>query len=117
VAVELIVNGQPVDTTEITADGGWNNVSFSYPIDRSSWMALRVYPSSHTNPVFIMMDGKPIREGKSAAWCRQAVDQCWKMKQSNIREEERAAARDAYDRARNITSASSRRLRAISSEG
>ena len=85
VRVELIVNGEPVDTTEITADGKLNDVTFNYPVNHSSWVALRVYPSSHTNPVFIIVDGKPIHERKSAEWCRKAVDQCWKMKQANIR--------------------------------
>lgn len=102
VGVELIVNGQPADTTEITADGSWKDVSFTYPVKNSSWVALRVYPSSHTNPVFITVNNKPVRVRKSAQWCRQAVDQCWKMKQSNIRQEEQAAAAAAYDKARNI---------------
>lgn len=102
VRAELIVNGEPVDTTEITADGKWKEVSFSYQFNQSAWVALRVYPSSHTNPVFVIVDGKPIRVRKSAEWCRQAVDQCWKMKQSNIRQEERDAAEAAYHRARDV---------------
>jgi hypothetical protein len=100
--VELLVNGTPVDTAEITADGKWNDVSFNYSIDHSSWVALRVYPSSHTNPVFVLVNDKPIRELKSAEWCRKAVDQCWKMKQNNIRSEERPAAEAAYNDARKI---------------
>jgi hypothetical protein len=102
VRVELIVNGEAVDTTEIIADGKWKDVAFNYPVSRSSWVALRVYPSSHTNPVFIMVDGKPIHERKSAEWCRQAVDQCWKMKSANIRPGERAAAEASYNEARKI---------------
>ena len=102
VRVELIVNGEAVDTTEITADGKWNNVQFKYSIARSSWVALRIYPSSHTNPVFVEVGGKPIRETRSAEWCRKAVDQCWKMKQGNIRPEERKEAEAAYARARDI---------------
>lgn len=102
VAVELIVNGEPVDTTEIIADGKWKDLKFSYPVSRSCWVALRVYPSSHTNPIFIIADGKPIHERKSAEWCRQAVDQCWKMKQGKIRSQERPAAEAAYDKAREI---------------
>ena len=101
-AVELIVNGSPVDTVVITADGQWQDLSFSYPVQRSSWMALRIYPSVHTNPVFITVDGQPIREPRSAAWCRDAVDQCWKMKQNNIRAEERPAAQAAYQKAREL---------------
>jgi hypothetical protein len=102
VGVELIVNGEPVDTSEIIADGKWKDISFSYPVTTSSWLALRVYPSLHTNPVFTIVDGKPIHERKSAEWCRQAVDQCWKMKQSNIRSVDRSAAEAAYDKARKV---------------
>jgi hypothetical protein len=102
VKVELIVNGRPVDATEIVADGKMKDISFSYPVNRSSWMALRVYPSSHTNPVFVWVDGKPVHEKESAIWCRKAVDQCWKMKQSKIRIEERPAAEAAYNKARSI---------------
>ena len=65
-------------------------------------LPLRVYPSSHTNPVFIILDGKPIHELKSAEWCRKAVDQCWKMKQGNIRAEERSTAGEVYNKARKI---------------
>ncbi|MGH2565099.1 MAG: CehA/McbA family metallohydrolase, partial [Ginsengibacter sp.] len=92
VRVELIVNGESVDTSEIIADGKWNELSFNYTVDHSSWIALRVYQSSHTNPIFVSVNDKPIHERKSAEWCRKAVDQCWKMKQNNIRAEERPAA-------------------------
>ena len=61
VPVEVIVNGQPVAKTEITADGNVEGVSFDVPIKKSSWVALRIYPSSHTNPVFVTVGGKPIR--------------------------------------------------------
>ncbi len=102
VRVELIVNGEAADTTEIFADGKWQDVSFNYPIKQSGWVAIRVYPACHTNPVFVLMNEEPIRVLKSAEWCRQAVDQCWKMKQNNIRFEERTAAEAAYDKARKI---------------
>jgi hypothetical protein len=102
VYVELIVNGVSVDKKEIIADGKWNDITFNYAISRSSWVALRVYPSSHTNPVFVIVDGKPIHELKSAEWCRKAVDQCWKMKKGNIRAEEQPAAEAVYNKARNI---------------
>ena len=102
VRVELLVNGEPVDTTEILADGKFKAINFSYPVARSSWVALRIYPSAHTNPLFIEVDGKPIREKRSAEWCRNAVDQCWKMKRSNIRPDERAGAEAAYENARKV---------------
>lgn len=102
IGVELIVNGYPVDTVELTADGKINKVKFEHVIDHSSWVALRVYASSHTNPIFIEADEKPIREVRSIEWCIKALDQCWKQKEPNIRAEEKAAAKTAYDEARTI---------------
>lgn len=102
VAVELVVNGTPVETAAITADGSWKDVKFKHILKESGWIALRIYPSVHTNPVFAIVDGKPIRVNKSAEWCRKAVDQCWKMKQNNIRAGERAAAEKAYNHAREV---------------
>jgi hypothetical protein len=102
VRVELIVNGYAVDTTEIVADGKWQDVSFTYPVssfilDRVEGVSKFAYQSC-----FCYRRGKPIHERKSAEWCRDAVDQCWKMKQANIRPEERAAAEAAYNDARKI---------------
>ncbi|HUS35201.1 MAG TPA: CehA/McbA family metallohydrolase, partial [Verrucomicrobiae bacterium] len=77
VAVEAIVNGKPVGHTEIQADGTMREISFDVPIENSSWVALRILPSSHTNPVFVMVGDKPIRSRKSIEWCLKGVDQCW----------------------------------------
>ncbi|MEX0678206.1 MAG: CehA/McbA family metallohydrolase [Pirellulales bacterium] len=101
VPVELIVNGHAVQKQELTADGQVRELTFQYTPDRSSWVALRIFPSSHTNPVFVELDGKPIRASKkSAQWCLDAVDVCWEQKVKRIRPEERAAAAAAYDVAR-----------------
>ena len=98
VPVELIVNGQAVERQEIVANGEVIPVQFEASIDRSSWVALRIFPSSHTNPVFVIVDGKPIRASRrSAQWCLDAVEVCWNAKVDRIREEERDAAREAYD--------------------
>ena len=102
VRVELIVNGNAVDTTEIIADGAWKNINFQYAIKQSSWIALRIFPSAHTNPVFVLVNHKPISVQKSAEWCRDALNQCWKMKQTGIRAEERSAAEAIYDNARKV---------------
>src|SRR5207247_1605551 len=71
VPVELIVNGRPVATQRVLADGRMRDVVFdNVRIDRSSWVALRILPSSHTNPVFVLVGGKPIRAGRrSLEWC------------------------------------------------
>ncbi len=101
VPVEVVVNGQPVARKEIVADGSEREVSFHIPIEASSWVALRILPSSHTNPVFVMVGDKPIRASKrSVEWCLKAVDKCWERKQNAIRKEERPAAEEAFDRAR-----------------
>ena len=100
VPVELIVNGQSVASKDIPADGSWKNIKFNYQLKHSSWVALRVYPSSHTNPIFVIVDEKPIHIKTSATWCREAVDQCWKMKKGNIRSREKKDAEAAYDHAR-----------------
>lgn len=101
VPVELIVNGQVVERQEIEADGRVTDVAFAYAPKQSSWVAVRIFPTCHTNPVFLEVDGKPIRASKrSAQWCLDAVDVCWKQKERAIRMEERPAAAAAYDVAR-----------------
>lgn len=101
VPVELIVNGVAVAKQEIPADGSLQDIAFDYTLERSSWVALRIFPSCHTNPVFVEVDGQPIRASKrSAQWCIDAVNQCWKQKAPRIRDTERPAAEAAYDQAR-----------------
>lgn len=102
VKVELIVNGFPVDSKVVPAEGSVHDVQFDHTIVKSAWVALRVYPSSHTNPIFIKIDNKPILDVKSAKWCRDALDQCWKQKEPAIRSSEKAAAKAAYDAARKV---------------
>jgi len=100
VPVEIIVNGEPVARKEIDADGTTESLKFDVEIAKSSWIAVRILPSVHTNPVWVTVDGKPVRARKASAdWCRKAVEVCWKSKERNIRETERPAARAAYDRA------------------
>jgi hypothetical protein len=101
VPVELIVNGQPVARTELVADGATQSLTFNYTPKRSSWVALRIFPSSHTNPIFVEVDGQPIRASqRSAQWCLDSVDVCWKSKVGNIRASEREAAAAAFEVAR-----------------
>jgi hypothetical protein len=101
VPVEVIVNGQPVDKKEVVADGSEQEVVFDLPIKQSSWVCLRIFPSSHTNPVFVLVEDKPIRVSKkSAEWCLKALDRCWQQKVKAIREKERPEAEAAYEHAR-----------------
>ncbi len=101
VPVEVIVNGQPAAREEIVADGSTQTRTFEVDLTGSSWIAVRILPSVHTNPVFVEVGGKPIRASrKSAEWCRKAVDVCWNSKVGRIRDSERDVARAAYDSAR-----------------
>ncbi len=103
VPVEVIVNGYPVAKKEIVADGSTQSLSFDVDIPQSSWVAVRILPSVHTNPIWVEVDGKPVRASKrSAQWCIDAVETCWNAKKNQIREPERAAARKAYDQAKTI---------------
>lgn len=101
VAVELVVNGLPVEKTTLIADGTPRSIKFRTKVTRSSWIALRILPSAHTHPVFVQLDTKPIRASKrSAQWCRACVDKLWEVRSSFMRERERPAASEAFDHAR-----------------
>ena len=103
VTLELIVNGQVADQQEILADGSEIPVSFDVPIERSSWVALRILAASHTNPVTVRVSDQPVRASKlSAEWCLDSIDQLWLQKAMNIRSQERAAAHEAYGLARTV---------------
>jgi hypothetical protein len=103
VPVEVIVNGRPVARRNISADGVAREVAFEVEIERSSWVALRILPSSHTNPVFVLVGDRPVRASRrSAEWCLKAVDQCWSQKASKISAAERPTAEKAYEQARQV---------------
>jgi len=101
VPVEVIVNGRAAARREIVADGTVRKLDFDIPIEQSSWIAVRILPSSHTNPIFVLVDGKPIRASRrSAEWCLAGVNQCWTQKAPKISAAELPAAQKAYDHAR-----------------
>ena len=101
VPVELIVNGCPVARQEVLADGAIRTVEFDTKVSGSSWVAMRILPSSHSNPIFVMVGGKPIRASeRSARWCLDGVDKCWSQKQRFIKADELADAKAAYAHAR-----------------
>jgi len=101
VPVEVIVNGRAAARQEIVADGTVRKLDFDIAIEQSSWIAVRILPSSHTNPIFVLVDGKPIRASRrSAEWCLAGVNQCWTQKAPKISAAELPAAQKAYDHAR-----------------
>jgi hypothetical protein len=103
VPVVIVVNGQPVARKEIVADSTAQKLRFDIPITKSSWIAVRILPSSHTNPIFVLVGGKPIRASRrSAEWCLRSVDQCWTQKAPRISPKELPEAEKAYDHAREV---------------
>lgn len=103
VAVECLVNGEAVARQNLLADGTQRDVSFDVKIDQSSWVALRILPSAHTNPVFVEVGGQPIRASRrSLEWCLKGVEQCWSQKEKFLKGAEAGEAKAAYDHARAI---------------
>ncbi|MBM1105905.1 CehA/McbA family metallohydrolase [Aurantibacter crassamenti] len=103
IPVELIVNGEVVDKKIITADGDLTNISFNTAIMQSSWVAIRIPNSAHTNPIFVMVNNKPIRANKkSAEWCLKAVDVCWDSKKDLMNDKERILAQKDYAHAKKV---------------
>jgi hypothetical protein len=102
VPIELIVNGRSVERQEIVADGKLRDVTFNTSITKSSWVAVRILPSSHSNPVWLLAENKPVRERQSLEWCLKGVDQCWSQKERTYKAEEMNDAIAAYDHARKV---------------
>ncbi|HVW83922.1 MAG TPA: CehA/McbA family metallohydrolase [Bryobacteraceae bacterium] len=103
VPVEIVVNGKAVAKKSIVADGKVHAVEFDIPLSQSSWIAARVLPAAHTNPVFALVGGKPVRASRrSAEWCLNAVNQCWTQKAARMSVADLGEARKAYDHAREV---------------
>jgi hypothetical protein len=103
VPVELIVNGEVAERFEFEADGHIGSREVELDIAESSWVAVRILPSVHTNPIWVTVGDEPVRSNRrSAEWCLQAVDTCWEQKRGQIRESERAEAEAAYEQARAV---------------
>jgi hypothetical protein len=101
--VEVVVNGYPVGRQILLADGHVQDIGFDVKIERSSWVALRILPSSHTNPVFVLVGDKPIRASRrSAEWCLKGVEKCWSQKERFIKADEMDDAKAAYAHAREV---------------
>jgi len=97
--VELVVNGRVADQRVIAADGDEHELEFEVSVDRSSWLAIRSFPQLHTNPVEVLVGGRPIRaSAESARWCQAVIRQLWRVREGNIVEVERAAARECFER-------------------
>lgn len=103
VPVELVMNGRPVARKIVIADGTVQSLTFDISVEHSSWLAVRILGSSHTNPIFVLVNGKPIRASRqSAQWALAGVNQCWTQKAPKISKKELPEAKAAYDHAREV---------------
>ncbi|MFP6874825.1 MAG: CehA/McbA family metallohydrolase [Verrucomicrobiales bacterium] len=101
VEVELLLNGWPVQKKRVVADGDIKHLAFELKVDHSSWVAVRILGSSHTNPVWVIVGDAPVRASRrSAQWCLKSVDQCWSQKKRFIAAAEMPDALAAYAHAR-----------------
>jgi len=79
--VELIVNGQVAATKDVPADDKEHDIAFDLEVKKSSWVALRHFPQMHTNPVPVLVGGKPIRASRaSAKWCVGVIEKLWEVR-------------------------------------
>ncbi len=98
--VELVVNGRAVASRDVPADDGPHELAFEIEVDRSSWVALRHFPQLHTNPVDVIVGGRPIRASRrSASWVIGTIEQLWSVRERNIAPAERGEAKRTFDRA------------------
>ncbi len=101
--VELLVNGVPTARRTLPADGTLRDLSFEVPIKHSSWVAARIFPSSHTNPIWVTVDDQPVRASRrSAEWCLEGVKRCRTQKLKFIRAEEKPDFHALYEDALDI---------------
>ncbi len=98
--IEIVVNGTVVASQQVPADGQAHDLEFEIPIRQSSWVALRHFPQLHTNPVNVIVSGRPIRASRSSAlWCIETIEQLWRTRERAIAEAERPEARRSFDEA------------------
>jgi hypothetical protein len=98
--VELVVNGHVAGYQDVPADGQPHDLTFTVPIDRSSWVALRHFPELHTNPVNVLVAGRPIRASRqSALWCIGCIEQLWRVRGQTITPAERGKAHRTFQEA------------------
>ncbi len=98
--VEVVVNGRAIESREVAADDAPHDLRFTVPIDRSSWVALRQFPQMHTNPVNVIVGGRPIRASRgSALWSIGCIEQLWRVRGNSIATAERDEAKRTFDAA------------------
>ncbi len=113
--LEIVGNGQVIREIPLAGDRTSVATSVRLPVERSGWFLLRarsdsaiypvldLYPYATTSPIYVIVDGKPIRSAEDAAYFIKWIDRVRNAVESNRdwnSEEEKAEALDAADRAR-----------------
>ena len=84
--LEIVQNGKIVHRVDATGDLKSIDAELEIPVEGSGWIAARVlgppqhgamdsYLFAHTNPVFVIADGEPIRSRDDAAFFVRWIDQ------------------------------------------
>ncbi|MFL1877032.1 hypothetical protein ACIKT0_18105 [Hansschlegelia beijingensis] len=103
VMVEIVVNGRVAASKPVPADGTLQNLTFSIPIERSSWVALRLMGAGHSNPVFVLVDNKPVRASRtSVEWSQRALLQAFDAESSRWSPDDAPVAAAAFQYAYEI---------------
>ncbi|MFJ5489475.1 hypothetical protein ACIKTA_18880, partial [Hansschlegelia beijingensis] len=103
VTVEIVVNGRVAASKPVPADGTLQNLTFSIPIERSSWVALRLMGAGHSNPVFVLVDNKPVRGSRtSVEWSQRALLQAFDAESSRWSPDDAPVAAAAFQYAYEI---------------
>jgi len=98
--VELVMNGKVVAAKEVPADGKPHDLTFDVDVKASSWVALRHFPTLHTNPVTVLVGDKPIRASRaSAKWCAGTIERLWAVRGQGIVASEREEAERTFRQA------------------
>ncbi len=98
--VELVVNGKVLQSKKVPADGREYELKWTVKIDRSSWIALRHFPQMHTNPVNVIIGGKPIRASRSSAlWCAESIRNLIENRMRFISDAEKTEALKTFNKA------------------
>jgi hypothetical protein len=98
VVVEVIVNGKPVASQQILADGSVQRIKMDIQMRRSGWVALRLMGAGHSNPIYVLVNNQPIRGSRSSVeWSLQALTRAYQASSVGWNPSVAALAASAYD--------------------
>jgi hypothetical protein len=98
VAVELIVNGKPVASQRILADGSVQRIKMDIQMRRSGWVALRLMGAGHSNPIYVLVNNQPVRGSRSSVeWSLQALTRAYEASSVGWNPSVAPLAASAYD--------------------